>query len=197
LPRLGRKQMVEPLDQWDYICIGVKLQGLQKAPLHPPPPHQQLDQGSDRSLCCGEEEMGCAHLSTAAINGTGEGMWCVITLAFHNVDTKKPSEASHWRARPIITSRRGHQCSETSLTGELTSIVSVGASQGRKLLPPMGGKQKTVGAVDQWDCVLEWSYRASTRAAGRSVDHIKFGALALNRLNILSPKCNNDISLLT
>jgi hypothetical protein len=33
-------------------------------------------------------------------------------------------------------SRQGHQCSGTSLPGEPSSIVSVGASTGRELLPP-------------------------------------------------------------
>jgi hypothetical protein len=38
-------------------------------------------------------------------------------------------------------SRQGHQCRGTSLTGESGSIVSVGASPGRKPLPPYAGSK--------------------------------------------------------
>ncbi len=44
-------------------------------------------------------------------------------------------------ARSLVKRRdrscRGHQCSETSLTGEPSSIVSEGASPGREPLPPL------------------------------------------------------------
>ncbi len=68
------------------LCSGVKLQGLRRAP-----PPQQLDQGSNPSLCCKEEE----DLQGVEWN---QGRQYVIKLAFYIIGTK-PSKASHCRRR--------------------------------------------------------------------------------------------------
>ncbi len=79
---LDEKQMVKTLDQWDCVvewnCRASK--GL-------PSPPQRLDWGSNRSLCCKEEE----DLQGVEWNPEGN-VWS--QLAFHIVG-KKPSEASH------------------------------------------------------------------------------------------------------
>jgi hypothetical protein len=67
---------------------------------------------------------------------------------------------------PIIASNQGscwgHQCSETTLTGEPGSIVSLGASLGQELLPPLPGSKRTSETV-------YWS-----EAAGPSQIHISY-----------------------
>ncbi len=111
------------------------------------PPPQQLDRGFNRSLCC-ERRRTCKEW-----NGPGKA-WL------------RPSRNREQRG-PIVAadqgSPQGQQCSKTWLTGEPGSIVRVGASLEREPLPPwpLGGKQ-TVDPLDQWDCALEWSCRAST-----------------------------------
>ncbi len=52
-------------------------------------------------------------------------------------------------------SRRGHQCSETSQTGELGSIVSVGASLGPKQLPLWAGSKWLTNWTSETMCCSE------------------------------------------
>jgi hypothetical protein len=64
-------------------------------------------------------------------NGTGKGMAKAAGVSGHceiarEEDLLASDQGSCW----------GHKCSETSLTGEFSSIVSVGASPGREQLPP-------------------------------------------------------------
>ncbi len=67
---LDRKQTVDPLDQWDWV-----LEWIAGPPQVPPPP-QQLDQGTDRSQRCEEEE---EDLQGVEWN---RGRQCVITAGF-------------------------------------------------------------------------------------------------------------------
>ncbi len=64
------------------------------------------------------------------------------------------------RGYRIDQSCRGHQCSETTLTGK--SRFHISTSQGIWTWVPYDGKQ-TGSPLDQWDMVrMEWDYRLST-----------------------------------
>ncbi len=146
---LDRKQTVDPLDQW--VCFGVKLQGLHRA--YPPPPPSNLT-GALTGHSVVRRRRTCKEW-----NGTREGILCVIKLALHIVGAK-PSEPiegweSQWSTHVGVTNVM-RQC----LQEKPCSIVSfcIPRMQTADLLD---GKP-TVDPLDQWDWVLEWNCRASS-----------------------------------
>jgi hypothetical protein len=161
--------MVGPLDQWD--CV---LEWSCRVSSGLPPTPSNLTRALN-SQCVARRRRTCKEW-----NGTREGMWCVIMMAFHIVNLKaseEPTEGQRSRQlfkslarilvkRPLkgneasdrITFR--HQCSETSLT-ENPVPLWVWVHPWDVDAAPLGEKQ-TVDPLDQWVCVLEWSCRAST-----------------------------------
>jgi hypothetical protein len=141
------KQTVDPLHHWD--CV---LEWSCRASTALPPPPSNLT-GALTVHCVARRRRTCKEQ-----NRTGEGMWYVIHRLFTSSSrslVKHPLKAdetnrqlfrlSAWSLvkRPMKGDKVsewkscwGHQCSETSLTGEPGSIVCVGAYPGREPLPP-------------------------------------------------------------
>ncbi len=89
-------------------------------PLQPHPPSQQLDQGSDSQYVARRRR----DLHQSEWNWSKQ-MMCDHVSCHHVVQ----GLVKHWACgKASDRSRRGHQCCETSLTGEPSSIVGVGAS---------------------------------------------------------------------
>jgi hypothetical protein len=121
----GRKQTVDPLDQWDCVLEW----GCSASSVFPP---STLTAGFNGSLCCEEEE----YLQGAEWNWgrNGKGGWWLRSSGDRKL--RGPIVASDQ------TSCQGQQCSETLLTGEPSSIVSVGGIPGTQTATPLGRKQR-------------------------------------------------------
>jgi hypothetical protein len=89
---------------------------------------------------------------------------CVRSSGIITLPARGPSDSSGQghirRGHNDDQSCRGHQCSETSLTGE--SRFHISTPQGIWTQVPCDGKQR-VSPLDQWDMVrMEWDCRLST-----------------------------------
>jgi hypothetical protein len=91
---------------------------------------------------------------------------CVRSSGIITLSAREPSGSSG--QGPLQTShndqsRQGHQCSETSLTGE--SWFHISTPQGIWTRVPCDGKQ-TGSSLDQWDMVRrKWDCRLSKRSS--------------------------------
>ncbi len=115
--------------------------------------------GSPQGSPPAADSVGCeARRETCSECETGTGKLCEIKRDCHIVGTR--ASDSLGRSPVDDQSRRGHQCSETTLTGE--SRFHLVPPQGIWTCDPCGGKQ-TGSPLDQWDMVgIMWDCRLST-----------------------------------
>ncbi len=85
---------------------------------------------------------------------------CVRSSGIITLSARGPSDSLGW-GHNDDQSRRGHQCSETSLTGE--SRFHISTPLGIWTWVPCDGKE-TGSPLDQWDMVkMKWDGRLSTQ----------------------------------
>jgi hypothetical protein len=97
-----------------------------------------------------------------AWNRDRKAVWDQVGLShrWHEGLVMVRDEACLRRGHNDDQSRRGHQCSETTLTGE--SRFQISTPQGIWTCVPCDGKQ-TGSPLDQWDMVrMKWDCRLST-----------------------------------